>query len=106
MEKVAVDKRGRVWKTVLDRYLANNIYGHCYSLEEEKLYTCADIYANCKPDSSWEQVFQGLYECSELEAAKEAKVFLQQKGMCYSVGFHPVIKKLGVGGGGRNEMSE
>ena len=81
MEKVAVDKRGRAWETVLDRHLASNIYGHCYSLEEEKLYTCADIYANCKPDSSWEQVFQGLYEGSEQEAAKEAKAFLQQKGV-------------------------
>ena len=103
MEKVAVDKRGRAWETVLDRHLANNYYRYCYSLEEEKLHTCTDIYANYKPDSSWEQVFQGLYEGSELEAAKEAKAFLQQKGVCYSVGFHPVKKKNklvhGVGGG-------
>ena len=49
MEKVAGDKRGRAWEIVLDRHLASNIYGpHCYSLEEEKLYTCADI--NYKPD--------------------------------------------------------
>ena len=110
MEKVAVDKSGRAWETVLNRRLASNIYGHCYSLEEEKLHTCTDIYANYKPDSSWEQVFQGLYEGSELEAAKEAKAFLQQKGVCYSVGFHPVKKKtnwcMGLGAGERNEMSE
>ena len=90
-----MDKRGRAWETVLDRRLASNIYGHCHSLEEEKLYTCADIYANCKPDSSWEQVFQGMYEGSKLEAAKEAKAFLEQKGVHYSVWFHPVIKKTG-----------
>ena len=80
MEKVTVDKRRSTWERVLGRRAVSGIYGDYFSLEEEKLYLCADTYANCKDDSSWEQLVQELYECSELLAAKEAKAFLQQKG--------------------------
>ena len=78
-----MDKRKKVWERVLGRRAVSEIYSDYFSFEEEKLFSCADTYANCKPDSSWEQLIQELYECSELAAAKEAKAFLQQKGGWY-----------------------
>ena len=94
MEKVTVDivdKRKKVWERVLGRRAVSEIYSDYFSLEEEKLYSCADTYANCKADSSWEQLVQELYECSELVAAKEAKAFLQQKGGWYMDAVSPLI---------------
>jgi hypothetical protein len=80
MEKVTVDKRRRVWEEVLGRRAVEEIYSSYHSSEEEKLHSCADTYANCKPDSSWEELLRLLYDCGEMAAAKEAKTFLQQKG--------------------------
>ena len=79
MEKVAVDKRRRVWKGVLGKGVVEKIYSS-HSREEEKLHSCADTYATCKPHSSWEQLVQKLYYYGKMAAAKEAKTFLQQKG--------------------------
>ena len=80
MEKVAVDKRRRVWEEVLGRGAVEQIYSS-HSSEENKLHYCADTYANCKPNSSWEDVVRKLYyDCCEMAAAKEAKAFLQQNG--------------------------
>ena len=80
MEKVAVDKRRRVWEEVLGRRVIGEIYSN-HSNEEDKLHSCADTYVNCKPDSSWEELVRKLYYyCVEMAAAKEAKAFLQQKG--------------------------
>ena len=79
MEKVAVDKRRRVWGSVLSWVAVEEIYSS-HSSEEEKLRSCADIYATCKPDSSWEKLAQVLYDYGEMAAAKEAKAFLHQQG--------------------------
>ena len=79
MEKVTVDKRRGVWEVVLGEEAVEEIYSS-HSSEEEKLHSCADTYANCKPDSSWKEFVQQLYNCGEMAAAKEAKAFLQQRG--------------------------
>ena len=92
MEKVTVDKRRRVWEMVLGSGPVEEIYSS-HSNEEDKLHACADTYANCKPDSSWEELVQKLYyDCVEMAAAKEAKAFLQQKGGCYMY----VVRSLSV----------
>ena len=80
MEKVTVlDKKRQVWGEVLGEGAVEEIYSS-HSSEEEKLHSCADIYANCKPDSSWKELVQILYSWGGTAAAKEAKAFLQQKG--------------------------
>ena len=68
-----------MWEEVLGVSAVKEIYSS-HSSEEKKLHSCADTYATCKPDSSWEDLAQELYHCGEMAAAKEAKAFLQQKG--------------------------
>ena len=75
MEKVTVDKRRQVWEVVLGMKAVKEIYSN----EEERLYSCAG-HLVCKHDASWKHLVQRLYDCNEMAAAKEAKVFLQQKG--------------------------
>ena len=79
MEKVTVDKRRRVWEEVLGKGAVEKIYSS-HSSKEEKLYSCADTYANYKLDSSWKELVQKLYNWGGMAAAKEAKAFLQQTG--------------------------
>ena len=79
MEKVTVDKRIQVLVKVLGEEAVEEIY-NSHSSEEEKLYSYADTYVTCKPDSSWEELVQLLCYHGEMAAAKEAKAFLQQKG--------------------------
>ena len=81
MGKVTVDKRRRVWEKVLGEEAVEEIYSS-HSSEEEKLSSCADIYVTCQYDPSWEHLVQKLYNCIEMVAAKEAKVFLQETGSC------------------------
>ena len=79
MEKVAVDKRRNVWERVLEVEAVEEIYSS-HSSEDEKLHSCADIYVTCKPNSSWKELVQKLYDYGEMAAAKEAKCFLHQHG--------------------------
>ena len=74
-----MDKRRGVWEEVLGGRAVEEIYSS-HSSEEKKLHSCADTYATCKPNSSWEDLVQWLYDYGEMAAAKEAKAFLQQKG--------------------------
>ena len=78
MEKVTVDKRRGVWVRMLRRGAVEEIYSS-HSSEKERLYSCAGHYV-CEHDASWKDLVQRLYANSEMAAAKEAKVFLQQKG--------------------------
>ena len=81
MEKVTVDKRRQVWEVVLGKGAVKEIYiiGN-HSSEQEKLHSCADVYVTCKPDSSWKELIQQLYNYGGMAAAKEANSFLQQTG--------------------------
>ena len=89
MEKITMDKRRGVWERVLGEDAVRVIYSS-HSSEEEKLHSCADTYATCKPDSSWEHLVQRLYNYCEMSAAKEAKAFLQQNGVWTIV----IVRKL------------
>ena len=80
MEKVIVDKRRWVWGEVLGWKAVGEIYSS-HSSEKERLRSCAG-HLVCKHDASWKDVVKVLYDCNEMAAAKEAKVFLQQKGTC------------------------
>ena len=91
MEKVAVERRRRVWEEVLRKRAVEEIYSSHFS-EEDKLHSCADTYVTCKPDSSWEDLVRVLYYCGEMAAAKEAKAFLQHKGGWYMY----VVRSLSV----------
>ena len=79
MEKVTVDKRSRMCVELLGEGAVEEIYSG-NSSEEEKLHSCADVYVTCKPDSSWKELVQKLYNCGGMASAKEAKAFLQQRG--------------------------
>ena len=78
MDKVTVNKRRRVWWQVLGKGAVEEIYSN-HSSEKERLYSCAG-HLVCKHDASWKHLVRWLYYYSEMAAAKEAKVFLQQKG--------------------------
>ena len=86
MSKVTSDKERcrEVWEEVLrfnlytqDSYV-NEVYTQCTS--DESTHTLAEVYVNSRPESSWHHLLQALYKLSEMEAAKEAKSFLQQNG--------------------------
>ena len=79
MEKITVDKRRGVWEFVLGKGAVEEIYSN-HSSEEEKLHSCSDVYVAYKPDSSWKELVQWLYNWGGMAAAKEAKAFLQQRG--------------------------
>ena len=88
MKKMTSDeeRRKKVWGKVLDldgatpsSYL-DEVYSK-YTTAEEKTHALADVYVNSRPGSSWQILFQTLYDESELAAAVEAKSFLQQNGM-------------------------
>ena len=86
MEKVAVERRKEVWSgwdIVLDPQL-EEIYQK-YSTEEQRIHACADIYVNCRPDSSWTDLHKGLYALNEMTAARKAKTFIPQTGEWYGV---------------------
>ena len=85
MEKVTSDEGRRrvVWESVLrwnyttpSSYL-DEVYIK-YTSDEEKAHALADVYINSRPESSWQDLVRTLYWESELAAAKEAKLFLQQ----------------------------
>ena len=88
MEKVTSDegRRRKVWERVLrwnyttpSSYL-DEVYSK-YTTAKEKTHALADVYVNSRPESSWQHLLQTFYTTGEVAASKEAKSFLQQKGM-------------------------
>ena len=86
MEKVAVERREEVWSRggIVPGLQLEEIYQK-YSTEEQRIHACADIYANCHPDSSWTHLHEGLYEENEMTAVKKAKTFIPQTGEWYRI---------------------
>ena len=81
MEKVAVERRKWVWSRgyiVPDPQL-KEIYQK-YSTEEQRIHACADTFINCRPDSSWTHLHEGLYWGNEMTAVRKAKTFMPQTG--------------------------
>lgn len=80
VENVAVDKRRELWNIFLGDEPAEEIYNG-QSSDEEKLHSCADVYVNCTPGSSWESFVQNLFAHSATAAAKAAmEIKPYQKG--------------------------
>jgi hypothetical protein len=81
MEKVAVERRKGVWSGwgIIPGPQLEEIYQK-YSTEEQRVHACADIYVNCRPDSSWTPLCKGLYWENEVTAAKKVKTFIPQTG--------------------------
>ena len=80
IQKVAVDNRRQLWENVFGY---DRVIGEIYdsqSSDEEKLCSVSDIYVNCRPDSSWEELVCCLYENGEMAAAEITKAFLPPKG--------------------------
>ena len=80
MEMVTADRIMKVWDWLdvpesLVKMITRNL-----STTKEKTRACVDLYLNCSPEPTWEDITLGLYQCGELAAAKEAKSFLQQNG--------------------------
>ena len=89
MEKVTSDegRRRKVWERVLVLYgttpssYLDEVYSK-YTTAKEKTHAFADVYINSRPEgSSWQHLQKTLYGEGEVVAAKEAKSFLEQKGM-------------------------
>ena len=97
MEKVTEDKRGQVWKRVLELdvhklyvpklYVPHSEIEICVdeiyssrSSEEEKTHACSDMYVNCHPESSWEHLTSLLYKEDEMTAVDKARPFLPPRG--------------------------
>ena len=79
MEKVTDGRAKEVWWRLIPDGLLEDIKSK-YSTEREMMHTCADIYVNCDPDSSWEQIACGLYCYEETAAVEEVRSYLNPKG--------------------------
>ena len=81
LESVAVERRKEMWSKegIVPHLLLEEIYQK-YSIEEQRIHACADIYVNCCPHSSWTHLCQGLYEENEMTAVRKAKTFISQSG--------------------------
>ena len=86
MEKVAVERRKEVWsrRNIVPDPLLEEIYQK-YLTEEQRMHSCADIYVNCRPHSSWTRLCQGLYWMNEMTAVRKAKTFIPQTGEGFRV---------------------
>ena len=79
MEKVTNGRVEEVWRRLIRESILRDISSRC-STERELMHTCADIYVNCDPDSSWERVALGLYDKEETAAVEEVRSYLNPRG--------------------------
>ena len=80
MEKVAVERRKEMWSRYIVPYSQLEEIYQKYSTEEQRIHACADIYVNCRPDSSWAYLHKELDEENEMTAMRKAKTFIPQTG--------------------------
>ena len=106
MERVTMDKRRQLWGRMLpcEEYFLQQrgrprlrrrtlllgpkppnlkILGEIYSShssEKKRTHACSDVYANCRPESSWEHLTSLLYEEDEMTAVDQARPFLPPRG--------------------------
>ena len=79
MEKVTGGRAEKVWSWLIDEDVLVDISSKC-STERELINTCADIYVNCNPDSSWEKVASRLHRVGETAAVEEVRSYLNPRG--------------------------
>ena len=79
MEKVTDGGAEEVWRMLTDEDMLEDISSKC-STEKELVNTYVDIYVNCKPGPSWEEVALGLYHEGESAAVEEIRSYLNPRG--------------------------
>ena len=79
MEKVTDGRAEEVWGRLIGSTRLKDISSKC-STERELISTCADIYVNYKPDSSWEWLARALYSGAETAAVEEVRSYLNPRG--------------------------
>ena len=82
MEKATDGSREKVWGKCLGADLFVDIKSKCSS-EKELLHTCSDIYVNCHPVSSWEDLACVLYQKVETTAVEEVRSYLNPRGRLF-----------------------
>ena len=78
MEKVKGELRPQIWG-YLSSAIERVIQGEGYSNEKDPTYY-ADLYANCKPNSSWEDLAGSLYRHHQVAAVEEVRSYLPPRG--------------------------
>ena len=79
MEKVTDGRAMEVWRGLIGEHLLEDINSKC-STERELVHTCADIFVNCCPDSSWDRVAYEMYHTQETAAVEEVRSYLSPRG--------------------------
>ena len=81
MELVSADRVMEVWGRLdVPELVVTMISGHL-STTKEKTRACVEHYLNYHPDgASWERITRALYDCCQMNAAREAKAFCHQSG--------------------------
>ena len=89
MEKIAEDRRRQVWDIVLEIvygykeetrvYMSSMRFTTAIPVKERR-HACSDMYVNCHPDSSWENLTSQLYKEDEMTAVGQAMTFLPPRG--------------------------
>ena len=77
MEKVKSQLRPQIWKD-LSHATGRMIEAEKYSCEKDHTY--ADLYVNCKSDSSWEHLARSLYHHHQVAAVEEVRSYLPPRG--------------------------
>ena len=78
-EKVTDASAEKVWRRFFVSNTWEDIKSKC-STVRELIHTCADIYVNCHPNSSWEDVASRLYRFEETAALEEVRSYLNPRG--------------------------
>jgi hypothetical protein len=79
MEKVTDGRAEEVWGRLIGSTVLEDISSKC-STERELVNTCADIYINCDPDSSWEGIASRLHREGETATVEEVRSYLNPRG--------------------------
>jgi hypothetical protein len=77
MEKVEPQVKTQVWEDVRAPLEEKKIKELCMSGKADE---CADMYVNCNPYSSWEDIAQSLYRHHQMAAIEEVRSYLPPRG--------------------------
>ena len=77
MKKVTGELRPQIWG-YLSPAIGRVIRGEGYLSEKDPTY--ADLYANCKSNSSWDDLARSLYGYHQVAAVEEVRSYLPPRG--------------------------
>ena len=78
VEKVESEARPQIWEDLSPTIIGGVIRAERYSSEKDHTY--ADLYVNCKSDSSWEHLARSLYRHHQVAAVEEVRSYLPPRG--------------------------